>query len=256
VSGDDGTGGTGGINIEILRSAMLLKRLATFCRTLRDKVRALTSDPGLAQSRPLISFNSLSVPPSRRPADPPSRRPAVSTLHLALLLAGCVYERIDILVGGDTYNGTILSSYDAVEVTKTGIVIKPGGRLAIKTPYVTQVLAQMEVTILEGSGMNAYLRTVANRFDTTHGIAFRYAVDGCQIRLADGRVVPLYYNAETEKQTVSFYHEASLLTISVGCQRLYEGESELPATEYLILETLPGSTIEIRTINFHETNTK
>lgn len=175
---------------------------------------------------------------------------------LALLLSGCVYERIDILVGQDTYNGTILSSYDAVEVTKTGILLKPGARLAIKTPYVTQVLAQMEVSILEGTGMNVYLRTVANRFDTTHGIAFRYAVDGCQVRLANGRVVPLYYNAETEKQVVSFYHEAALLTISAGCLRLYEGESELPATEYLILETLPGSTIEIRTINFHETNIK
>lgn len=182
--------------------------------------------------------------------------PLCCLLFCCSLFSGCVYERINILVGADIYDGRILTHYNDVEKTTRGILLKPGARLAIRTPFVTQVLAQMDVAILEGSGMTAYLRTVPHGFDATRGVAFRYAVDGCQIRLPGGRQIPLHYNADTAQQTLSFYHEAALLTVAAGCQRLYEGESELPATEYLILESLPDSRVEIRSIKFHETNIK
>lgn len=183
-------------------------------------------------------------------------RIAAALMLSALMLgaAGCAYERVDVIVGTDTYNGTILSNYKDVEVTRNGLLLRPGARFALKTVGTTQFLGQFDVAILGGEGMNVYLRTVAHDFDTTHGIAFRYATNGCQLRDADGESVPLAHNAETDVQTLSFYNEANLLAISVGCKRLYEEPTPLPETEYVIFETLPGSTVEIRSVAYFETD--
>lgn len=180
------------------------------------------------------------------------KRLALIAILLFPLLAGCAYERIDIYTTDAIYSGEILSHYRNVETRDETIIMKPGARLAIRTPYGTQFLGQFEVAITEGSGMNAYLRTVSHKFDSSKGIAFRYAADGCTVRTAEGETIPLNYNAELGTQTVSLQNEADLVAISVGCRRLYEQETPLPATEYVILETLPGSTVELRAINYFD----
>lgn len=62
------------------------------------------------------------------------------------------YERVDIVTGDDIYTGKILSNRDDVEVTASGILLKPGARFAIKTLEVTEFAGQFEVAILEGRG--------------------------------------------------------------------------------------------------------
>ncbi len=181
--------------------------------------------------------------------------PGIRTIPLAalaslMLLAGCDYERVDILVGTDFYMGRTMSHYKDVEVRKSGILLKPGARFSVRNPDITQFLAQVEVTIVSGDGMTAYLRTVPHDFDTSKGIAFRYAVDGCSMRMPDGKVIPLEYNAQSEQQILSLYNEASLVSVSVGCDRLVAQPTDIPGTDYVIFETLPGSTVELRSINY------
>jgi hypothetical protein len=173
-----------------------------------------------------------------------------SLLFLAAGVAGCDYERMDILVGTDLYLGRTMSHYSDVEVRKSGILLKPGARFSVRNPQLTQFLAQVEVAIISGEGMTAYLRTVPHDFDTSKGIAFRYAVDGCSMRMPDGKVIPLEYNAQTDQQILSLYNEASLVSISAGCDRLIDRPTDIPGTDYVIFETLPGSTVELRSINF------
>jgi hypothetical protein len=173
---------------------------------------------------------------------------------IPLVAGGCIYERVDILVGNSLYSGTILSHYSDVESTRSGLLLKPGARFAIKAESMTQLLGQFDVVIVGGQGMNVYMRTAPYKFDTTRGVAFRYAVDGCTIRTETGVVKPLNFNAETEQQTLSFYNEADRVAVSVGCRKLYEDQSSLPGTEYLIFETLPGSTVEIRSVGYFDTN--
>lgn len=172
---------------------------------------------------------------------------------LPLLASGCMYERIDIYTSGDIYSGEILSHYKDVEAGSGRIILKPGARFAILTAYGTQFLGQFDVAITAGEGMTAYLRTVPYQFTPSQGIAFRYAVDGCSVRRADGTVVPLNYNAETGTQTISLYNEANLVSISAGCRALYQEETPLPGTEYIIFETLPGSTVELRSVTYFDT---
>jgi hypothetical protein len=175
-------------------------------------------------------------------------------LLAAPLASGCVYERVEMFMAGDNYHGTILSDYDNVEVTRSAIILKPGARFAVRIEQVTQWLGQYEVKIDSGSGMIAYLRTVPHDFDGSQGIAFRYAVDGCSVRTSGGRTIPLAYNAETDPQTLSFYNEADRMTISAGCKEIYREDSDLPGTEFIIFETLPNSTVELRSVAYFDTN--
>lgn len=170
------------------------------------------------------------------------------------LLGGCVYERVDIFVGDDIYAGTILSHYNDVQATRNGLLLKPGARFAIRSNGMTQFLGQFDVAIIGGDGMNVYLRTTPHEFDTSRGFRFHYAVDGCTMREPDGRTIPLNFNAETERQTLQLYNEANLLAVTVGCKRLYEEPTELPGTEYLIFETLPNSSVELRSVTYFDTN--
>lgn len=173
---------------------------------------------------------------------------------LPLFAAGCMYERIDIYTSGDIYSGEILSHYKDVEAGSGNIILKPGARFAILTAYGTQFLGQFDVAITGGQGMTAYLRTTPYQFVPSPGIAFRYAVDGCSVRREDGTTIPLNYNAETGTQTLSFYNEANLVSISAGCRPLYQAETPLPGTEYIIFETLPGSTVELRSVTYFDTD--
>jgi hypothetical protein len=72
--------------------------------------------------------------------------------------------------------------------------------------------------------------------------------------MEDGKTFQLPYNAEREQEIVRITNEASLLAIAVGCEQLFEGQTSLPATEYVIFEPLPESTIEIRSVNYFESN--
>lgn len=186
----------------------------------------------------------------------PGRSLLLPVAAVVLLMSGCAYEQLDIIAGQDVYQGTILTHYSTVKATRTGIVLQPGARFAIKTPYVTNELGQFEVAILSGSGVNVYLRTVSYGFDTAQGIAFRYAVDGCSIRLPGQAPRTLPYNAEMGQEFLSFYNEASLMRVSAGCTKLFEGKVSLPCTEYVIFEALPESTVEIRSANFFNTDTE
>ena len=127
-------------------------------------------------------------------------------------------------------------------------------RFSIQTPDITQFLGQFEISILSGEGVTMYLRTVPHQFDGSTGIAFRYSTEGSSIRLPDGRMIPLAYNAESGLHIVSLYNEAALLAVSVDCDRLFEQLVDEHGTAYVIFETLPGSSVELRSINFFETD--
>lgn len=192
--------------------------------------------------------------------------PIIALALLAPALAGCAWERIDIYSGDDFYPAMILSGYDDVTVEGRTVVIHPGGQIVIAAPYVTQWLGQFEVRVREGTGVLAHLRTTPEergsrepgvrstmKGDEGPGLTFRYATDGCALRTAAG-TTPIPYNADNEKHTLSFYHEAELLTISVDCRRVHAVTTTVPATEYVIFEALPGSTVELTAVDFFESS--
>jgi hypothetical protein len=174
----------------------------------------------------------------------------IAPVALALSLAGCDYDHFNVIVGRDFYVGTIMSHYDDVEVANKRILLKPGARVAIKTRRLTQSVAQFDLNILAGDGLVAFVRTVPHGFDTTQGIALRYSTSGCWVRNEQMEIVPIEYNADAGPQTVKITSDGELIRFDAGCRVLHEQTTTLPGTEYVILEALPGSTVEILSMKF------
>lgn len=176
---------------------------------------------------------------------------ALRPLVLILLLCGgCDYERFNMIVGRDFYIGHIMTDFHGVAIADRKIVMTPGSRLAIETSDITQSVAQLDINILAGDGLVAYVRTVPHAFDTLRGISLRYSQSGCWARTEDSIIVPIEYNADAGPQTLKFYNDGDLVRFDAGCRLLYEQTTKLAATEYLILETLPGSSVEITAVKF------
>ncbi|MDB5035728.1 MAG: hypothetical protein JWQ98_2969 [Chlorobi bacterium] len=173
------------------------------------------------------------------------------------LLSGCAYEKIGILAGRQGYDGETLTDYRDVEVRSSGIVLKPGARFAIRSPDLTQFIGRFDVAILSGDGLRVYMRTVPHLLDSTKGIALLYSsLNGCSVRTADGGVIPVANPAGRGAERLTFHNEAGLLSISIGCREIYEDYVDLPSTEYVIFEALPGSTVELRTVRFSDIYTE
>ena len=171
---------------------------------------------------------------------------------LVLISGGCDYERYQIVVGQYALDGITISNWRDVQTVGDYIRIKPGGRFAIRVEDQTQYLAQFDMAILSGTGANFYTRAVTHQFDPSDGIAFHYAVDGCNVRTEEGTIIPLEFNADTEEETIKVLSEADQVEFSVGCNRIYEGGSRLEGTEYIIIEALPDSELELRAINYFD----
>jgi hypothetical protein len=169
------------------------------------------------------------------------------------MVVGCDYERFSVIVGSDFYHGRIMTHHSDVEVGEKRILLRPGARVAFQTHGMTQSVAQLDIDIVNGDGIVAYVRTVPNAFDTAHGIALRYSTSGCWVRTDDSVIVPVEYNADPGPQTIKLYNEAEVVRFDAGCRVLHEQATTLPATEYLIIEALPESTVEIRAIKFFST---
>lgn len=168
----------------------------------------------------------------------------------AALISGCAYENFNIIVGRDFYQGKVMSDYHDVDVGDKRILLKPGARISIETSLITQSVAQIDLNILTGDGIVAYVRTVPNEFDTLRGISLRYSTSGCWVRTEDSLIVPIEYNADAGPQRLTFYTDGDLVRFDAGCRMLYEQTTKLPATEFLIIESLPGSSVEIRAVKF------
>lgn len=167
-------------------------------------------------------------------------------------LAGCDYEHYTIVVGDYQIEGIALSDWRDVERNGDFLRIHPGGRFAIRSEDYTQFLAQFDLEILSGTGVDFYLRTVSHKFDPDNGIRIRYGREGCEVRTENGTVIPLEYVAENEEESIKLLTEADLIEYSVGCNLLYEGTSRLEGTEYVIIEALPDTEVELRAINYFD----
>lgn len=179
-------------------------------------------------------------------------RQGIAVLLLSFLsaLGGCDYERITIVTRQRNYDARVLTHYEDVEIRASGIVLKPGARLAIHSSDITSFVGSFDVAILDGDGFNAYLRSVPHLFDTTKGLAILYSRKGCSVTMPDGEVVPLERKAEMGARRLLLTNEAGVVGVSIGCDRLFESYTGIPNTEYVIFEALPGSTVELRTVAF------
>lgn len=146
-----------------------------------------------------------------------------------------------------------LSHFDLVKRTGyNALEILPGGSVAMCVGSLTQLHADFTVEIFEGDGLNFAFRTGRYQFENHPKIIFEYTTSGCIIKenetiLAKVDSIKARLN---EKFRVQIDNNGSLYNIVVDCDTVYKGRTDIPASEFVVVQSLYSSSAQLSGIEF------
>lgn len=146
-----------------------------------------------------------------------------------------------------------MNSIDSVEkIAENSIRIYDGGRAAIGSNALTQLQSDMTVKVEKGSGLRIVIRSAVNNFENHQYLAFDFSDKGSVIS-ENGKVLVSTDSINAtpqENYRVVIENDGAFVSIRVDCDEVFHGKTKIPASEYIILETLPGSQVRVSGINF------
>lgn len=150
-------------------------------------------------------------------------------------------------------NGIIMSRLESVEkVADNALRLHPSAVTAMRYTGLTQFMADYSVKILKGSGMKFAFRTVSDTYPRDPSLVLAYTTDGYTV-YENGRIVAKSDTVSAilnEPARIKIRNQGKMVKITIGCDLVYYAKTELPATEYVILETLEGTEAYIYGIEF------
>lgn len=150
-------------------------------------------------------------------------------------------------------DGYIMSELDSVvQQQKNAIVIKPGGRTAMRSLELTQYAIEFTTEIRRGEGLNFYFRTTKHDFPEKEGIRFRYALDGCSV-IENGETLASVDSITAslgQAKKLQIKNDGVYYQIIADCDTIYSGRSPKPGTEWIVIETFNDSEAYLYGINF------
>jgi hypothetical protein len=149
--------------------------------------------------------------------------------------------------------GLIMSNLDCVEVDKdNAIMLHPGGRAALRTFDLTQLLADFSVNIYSGQGIRFAIRTVSKYYPNSPSLVFDYSLSGCKI-IENDKIIGFNDSVKVkfkEPARIIIKNDGEFYSIKVDCKEVFKGFTKIPSTEYIILETLMESEAYVYGIKF------
>lgn len=178
-------------------------------------------------------------------------------LPVAVLLSACVSEQFTLNEGTDhLLFGEILSKIDSVDIVRNRtLVVHSGGATAVRNYEVTQCRWLLHSTLKQGDETIYRLRTVPIEFQLTPSVDVVFSTRGCRVQ-EGGRILAVTDTVRATpgvREKLEFINDGSLLTVTVGCTRVYQGPVGLPSTEWLVVESPSGSEVECTQIQVEET---
>lgn len=157
---------------------------------------------------------------------------------------------------GNMIGCKILSDIDLVKKTADNSVrIFPGGRLAMKVIELTEHESDFTIKILKGNGIKFAFRTVENNFDAHSSLILHLTSSetklldesGNLLETSDHRLIDL-----DQKYRLRCINKAKNLKIYLDCDEILNISTNYPATEYVIIESIDDSEIEISGIDIFD----
>lgn len=147
-----------------------------------------------------------------------------------------------------------IDSIEKVSKYENVLLLKPGAFASLKSPNMTEFTADFTVKLIKGDGMNFYFRTNKDSFDKSKCMRLEVNKDGC--RLFENNSQIGYYNStkllENEKFRIKIINNGKLANVFFDCVELCKYKTNLPLTEYMLVESLNSSTLELSGIDFAE----
>lgn len=178
----------------------------------------------------------------------------LTILLTIILLAGCTPDLFQ-LNRMEQYRiyGKIIGDLDGVDVlADNALRIYPGGKASMRSIGLTQMIADLTVEIESGEGVIFYLRNAENRFNSRKSLQFKYTVEGSLLSetMGSAELIDTIKAELGNPSRVLLESDGKLTRVKVDCRMIYLTGTEIPATEYLIVESIGNSTVKLTGINF------
>jgi len=158
---------------------------------------------------------------------------------------------------GITIYGLIMSGLETADKPdefSNALHLLPNARIALAASYLTQSESRFTVEMTKGSGLKFSIRTISDNFDTHPRIQFLYDSFGSTIYENERKIIAVDSIKATamDKKLIILSNYGDYYTITVDCDTVITGRTKLPATEYVIIETLDDTEVFISGIKFAE----
>lgn len=180
----------------------------------------------------------------------------VTTLIILLLIISCQYEKFALNKEfGNRIDGLIMTHYDSVrQINDNSIFMKSETKVALRSEFVTQFVGDFTVKIPEGEGINFYFRTAVDKFEIHPAIKFDYSFGGSKVYENNVliRTVDTVMAKPNQEVRIKIMNYGKHYIITVDCDTVIHKRTDIPLTEFIIIETRKNTKAEIYGINFDE----
>jgi hypothetical protein len=148
---------------------------------------------------------------------------------------------------------------DSVEVfAKNAFILHSGGLVDMycNEIAITQFKTDFTTKLNSGKGVRFSFRTIMDTYETHPNITFEFTTDGCTVHDNNKLVVRVdSIKAAIDKPArIIIENYGKLYNIVVDCDTVYYGNTELHATQHMIVKPLQGSDVRLTGIVFSDMN--
>lgn len=175
-------------------------------------------------------------------------------LLILLLLSSCSPDTYLLNVSSQNpLFGKILTGYGTAETTSgNSILLRSGGITAIRRYSLTQYTAHFTTEIKKGDGLVFHFRTAPNNFESQKSIKFEFSTDGCKITESGSESI--FIDSVKAKRNIPYlikiFNDGKFAKVSVDCADIHFSATNIPSTEWVLIEALKDSEILLYGIEY------
>lgn len=167
---------------------------------------------------------------------------------LAMMCGGCYVEHFDYYQTDrkGSFECHVMKGVGSVEHGGDSIVVYPGAVLSVRKIYETFHTAEFWVRVPVGNAMRVRMRSTDFGDSVGAGIAVTLGRTASTVQVAQNLPRSIAPRLDSGMTHVSLFSEAKEFMIIVGCDTVYQGKTDLPATDVLVFESADSSEVHIR----------
>lgn len=173
-------------------------------------------------------------------------------------MVSCAPDRFTLnkRIGANLIGCKILSDIDNVKKTgDNSVLILPNGILAMKVLGMTQHESDFTVNLLKGNGIKFAYRTVEHNRDIHSSLIIHLTNDKIAITDQSGSLIAENNNyglSVNTKYRFRVVNKGKNLKIYLDCDEVLNVSTKIPATEYILIETINDTKAELSGIDIQE----
>ncbi len=144
--------------------------------------------------------------------------------------------------------------FDIIQTADNGFILDEGCSVALRVPGMTFMKSSFNINILEGEGVRLHFNTTGHDYNSKPGIIVDCTTRGVKITDEDGNEhdFPADKFGIDRPKFFSMEREGKYIKFSVECDEIWFKPCRLPASEFIVMESMGKSRAEVNGIIMDE----